>query len=182
MRGLWRAITAASRARVAAASYGGSSTPRAAKLEPFSRCRSETTSRRCVSQQSAPEMSATSATPATSKSAARNDPSSLNGCARVTVAPIPLFHRFPDEFVGGLRQQLVSRLAINRLAADFQHHGHRERRHVIEVPMGDSSLDSAEHITQSLEVEQAGCGIGAGGAEQNMIRLVLAQHVVDEIG
>src|ERR1051326_5793710 len=34
--------------------------PRAAKLEPFSRCRSETTSRLCSSQNSAPEMSAVS--------------------------------------------------------------------------------------------------------------------------
>ena len=48
--------------------------------------------------------------------------------------------------------------------------------------MGDSSLDAREHITQSLEIEQAGGGIGARGAQQHMVGLMLAQHVVDEVG
>ena len=55
---------AANRLSVATVSKGGNSTPRAAKLEPFSRCRSDTTSRRCSCQNSAPERSARNMTSA----------------------------------------------------------------------------------------------------------------------
>jgi len=36
-----------------------------------------------------------------------------------------LRHRFPNELLGGFGQELVGSLAINRLAADFQHDGDR---------------------------------------------------------
>ena len=91
-------------------------------------------------------------------------------------------HRLFDEFIGGFRQQLVGRFAINRLAADFQHHGNGERRNVVEFPMGDSALNAGEHIAQSLEIEQPGGGVGARRAQQDVVGLMLAQHVVDEVG
>src|SRR6266403_5586109 len=52
-----------------------------------------------------------------------------------------LRHRLFDQFIGGFRQQLVGCFAINRLAADFQHHRHRERRNMIEFLVDDSPLD-----------------------------------------
>ena len=48
--------------------------------------------------------------------------------------------------------------------------------------MDDSPLDAREHFAEPLDVEQAGRGIGARRAQQHMVGLVLAQHVVDEIG
>jgi hypothetical protein len=50
-------------------------------------------------------------------------------------------HRLLHEFLGGLRQQLVRCFAINRFAADFQHHRHRQRRNPVEFLVGDSALD-----------------------------------------
>ena len=47
--------------------------------------------------------------------------------------------------------------------------------------MGDSTRDACKHITETTEVEQAGRGVGAGGAEQDMVGLVLAEDVVDEV-
>src|ERR1700722_2400024 len=41
-------------------------------------------------------------------------------------------HRLFDQFLGGFRQQLVGCFAINLLAADFQHDGHRERRNAVQ--------------------------------------------------
>ena len=53
------------------------------------------------------------------------------------IAPLPSrdfpsIHRFLDEFLGGFRQQLVRRIAKDRLAADFQHHRDGEWRNAIE--------------------------------------------------
>ena len=48
--------------------------------------------------------------------------------------------------------------------------------------MDDSPVNARQHITEPLEVEQPGGSIGARRAQQHMIGLVLAQHVVDQIG
>ena len=48
--------------------------------------------------------------------------------------------------------------------------------------MGDSPLDPREHITEPANIEQARRGIGARRAQQHVIGLVLAQHVVDQVG
>ena len=48
--------------------------------------------------------------------------------------------------------------------------------------MGDSPLNTGEHITQSLEIEQPGGGVGARTTQQDMVGLVLAQHVVNKVG
>ena len=43
-------------------------------------------------------------------------------------------------------------------------------------------LDAREHFGDAAHVEEAGRGVGAGGAQQHMVGLVAAQHVVDEVG
>ena len=45
-----------------------------------------------------------------------------------------------------------------------------------------SAMDAREHITEPLEVEQPGGSIGARAAQEHMIGLMLAQHVVDQVG
>src|SRR4051794_39845506 len=114
-----------------------------AKLEPFSRCRSETTSRRCSSQNSAPERSAWNGIPRTSTlrvvvteiaacSVMAGLVPAIHVLAAATKTWMPgsspgmtvwmdqraslensLSHRLFDELVGGLRQELVSSFAIN---------------------------------------------------------------------
>ena len=43
------------------------------------------------------------------------------------ISILVLRHRLFDQFLGGFRQQFVGGFAINRFAADFQHHRHGER-------------------------------------------------------
>ena len=59
-------------------------------------------------------------------------------------------HRLLHQLVRGLRQQRVGRLAVNRLAADFEHHRNRERRHVLQRLMDDSAPDAREHFAEPL--------------------------------
>ena len=58
----------------------------------------------------------------------------------------------------------------------------RQRRHPVERLVADSPPDATQHHAQTPHVEESRRRIGARGAQQHVIRLVLAQHVVDEIG
>ena len=79
-------------------------------------------------------------------------------------------------------EERIGRLAVNRLAPDLQHDRHGERRHMVERFMDDSPPDAREHIGEAAHVEEAGRGVGAGGAQQHVIGLVAAQHVIDQVG
>ena len=48
--------------------------------------------------------------------------------------------------------------------------------------MDNSALDAREHFAEPLDVEQAGGGVGARGAQQDVVGLMLAQHVIDQVG
>ena len=48
--------------------------------------------------------------------------------------------------------------------------------------MHDSPLHAEEHFAEPLDVEQAGRGVGARRLQQDVVGLVAAQHVVDEVG
>ena len=48
--------------------------------------------------------------------------------------------------------------------------------------MNNSPPDAREHFAEPLDVEEAGRGIGPRRAQQDMVALVLAQHVIDQIG
>ena len=48
--------------------------------------------------------------------------------------------------------------------------------------MDDSAPDAREHVGQTANVEQTRCRIGPRRAEQDVVGLVPAQHVIDEVG
>src|SRR5689334_7482556 len=48
--------------------------------------------------------------------------------------------------------------------------------------MNDSTPDPREHFAETLDVEQTGRSVRARRPQENMIRLMLAQHVIDEVG
>ena len=73
-------------------------------------------------------------------------------------------------------------LAIDGFAADLQHHRHRKRRYVVERRVDDVALDSRKHLAEAADVEKAGRRILPRGAQQDVVGLVAAQHVVDEVG
>src|SRR5215831_3379217 len=100
----------------------------------------------------------------------------------VTAPPPRSPHCLPDQLRLGFRQQRFGALALDLLAADLEHDRNRERRDMVERLMDDSALDAREHVAEALNVEQAGRGVGTRGAQQHVVALVLAQHVVDEVG
>src|SRR3954452_7860636 len=53
---------------------------------------------------------------------------------------------------------------------------------MVERLMDDPSPDAREHVTEATDVEKARRGIRAGGAQEDMVALMLAEHIVDEIG
>ena len=50
------------------------------------------------------------------------------------------------------------------------------------LPRHNSASDPRQHIAQPGDVEQAGAGIGIGGAQQHMVGLMRPQHVIDQVG
>ena len=48
--------------------------------------------------------------------------------------------------------------------------------------MDQVRLRPVEQIAEPTDVGQPLTGIGPGGLQQHMLRLILAQHVVDQIG
>src|SRR4029453_15031706 len=99
--------------------------PRVAKLDPFSRCRSETTRRRSSSQNSAPDASAVNCTPAISSSAAANSWLPLAILACIANRPFPqLFARLSHAT---RRRESASRLRDAQLFAIGQFCERRNR-------------------------------------------------------
>ena len=64
-------------------------------------------------------------------------------------------HGLLDQVLGRLGHHRLGRLAIDRLAADLQHHRHGQRRNPVERLMNDSAPDAREHFAEPLDVEQA---------------------------
>ncbi len=71
--------------------------------------------------------------------------------------------------------------SIDRLAADFQHDGHREGGNALEMLVDDGAMHAGKHLRQPVQIEQAGHGVVPRGAQQNVIGLMAAQHIIDEI-
>src|ERR1700712_2619504 len=88
-----------------------------------------------------------------------------------------LSHRLMNEFVCGFRQQFVRGFAVDLLAANLEHHRNCERRHTLKLAMRDMALDSRQHVVEATDVQQPGGGIGARRTQQNVVWLVLAQHI-----
>src|SRR5262249_56617252 len=53
---------------------------------------------------------------------------------------------------------------------------------MVESLMDDSVPDAREHFAEPADVEQAGSGVRPRGTQEDMVGLVLAQNVVDEVG
>ena len=87
-----------------------------------------------------------------------------------------------EQFVGGFGKQEILRLAADRFLADFEHDRHGQRRNPVERAVGDMALDSRQHIAKPLDIQKPRRRIVARGLEQDVIGLMAAQYVVDEIG
>src|SRR4029079_5167231 len=157
-----------------------------AKLEPFSRCRSETTRTRSSGQYSAPSQfiaTVTSAMVISAVAACWLEAGGAREAEWAFRAPLPWsLHCLLHEFRLSFRQQRIGRLAGDGLAADFKSDRARERRDVIKRPVNDSALDTCEHIAQTPNVEETSGCVGARGAKEDVVGLMAAEHVVDEIG
>lgn len=90
-------------------------------------------------------------------------------------------HGLLDQ-IGGFHQKRLIGAAIHRFLADLQHDRHRQRRYLLKMLMHDSTTHAREHLGKSADIEQPGRRIGARCLQQDMVRLVAAQHVIDEIG
>ena len=172
-----RGAPASRRCRRAAAIW-----PRRAKDEPFSRCRSATTSRRSSAHHSAPSGKASRTTPRTPISAG------VAWRRRRAGQPLPRAPQ-PSPIASLTRSSAASRSTCSSASplatdflADLQHDRNGQRRDAVEPLVHDSALDSRQHIAEPADVEEAGRGVGPGGLQQDVVGLVLAEHVVDEVG
>src|SRR5687768_1415766 len=90
--------------------------------------------------------------------------------------------RFAKEASCRFFKERIVCLAINRLAADFQHYGHRKRRNSVQSAMNDLSLDSRKQFSKPSGVDETLGGVVPGGAQQDVVGLMASQHIEDEIG
>src|SRR5579862_6378834 len=90
-------------------------------------------------------------------------------------------HGLLDQRFFRLAQDILMRFARNHLAADFKKSGDRKRRYTFKPLENDMSLDALQHLGQSLDVEEARAGVLVSRAQENVVRLVLAQDVIDEV-
>src|ERR1700674_1606656 len=138
-------------------------------------------------------MSATSATPATAISAvppgaglaspmapptpapASSAAAQFSSCnrkpapARLTgIPPSPASpHGLVDEGRLRLGEQRLAGLAIDRFAADLQHHRHGQRGNMIERLVDDVPLDAPQHGAERGNIEEAGRRFLPGRAQQD---------------
>src|ERR1700692_1523135 len=68
-----------------------------------------------------------------------------------------------------LAQDILPRLARDHLLGYLQKCGHRERRHTIQLFDHDSPLDGLEHVGEAADIQEAGCRILIGCAQQDVI-------------
>jgi len=90
--------------------------------------------------------------------------------------------RFREQLLGRLVDDPVERLAIDRLAPDLQEHRHGEWRHPLKAAVADPPLDPVQHLAEPAHVGEAGRSVGHGRAQQDVVGLEAAQHVVDQVG
>src|SRR6476619_543931 len=149
--------------------------PRAAKAAPFSRCKSATSRVSSDSQSRAPAATGQNEWPASLMGGRL--PARTSDIKRSMVP-----HRLRYQIFHCLAQQRFARIPRHAFAANLEHGGHRKRRDPVKRNMPDSSADPLQKAAQASDVDQAGCGVGEGSLEENMVGLMLAEHVVDQIG
>src|SRR5690606_29123394 len=89
--------------------------------------------------------------------------------------------RLLDQRLGAFVEQLVEATAVDLLLSDLQQYRYRQRRDAVEAAVADAALHTAQHLAETADVGEAASSVGAGGLQQDVIRLVLAQHVVNEV-
>ena len=89
---------------------------------------------------------------------------------------------FRDKFLGSLTQQCVANVTGDFFPSDLKHDRHGERRNMAHLTMPDSSADPFQELPETAYIDKSGRGISKCSLKQNMVRLVLTQHIVDEVG
>ena len=88
-----------------------------------------------------------------------------------------------DDFLFHIQQQIVADLAADRVLADDLHdQGYGHGRYHIKPPADNVSGDILQRVGQPAGVNQALHRIAPHRLEQDMVRLVPPQHVIDQIG
>lgn len=67
-------------------------------------------------------------------------------------------------------------------AAHFKEHGGGERRDAGQFDVVDAVLYAHHHFADAAEVDETAQGFGFGDAQQQMIRVIFVQRVVEDIG
>jgi hypothetical protein len=97
-------------------------------------------------------------------------------------ASLPLIHGLGNQRLGGAFKHRIRGFAIDELFTDFEHHRDGQRRDALQMTVGDSTLYSGQHIRQPPDIRHPARRISPGRAQQNMIGLMLTQHVIDQVG
>src|SRR4029450_12109770 len=89
--------------------------------------------------------------------------SGMSSCLARSMSPQCLGH----EVFYCLTQQDIARFARDAFAPDLQHHRNGERGEAVENNMPVSAFYSPKKITEPIDVDQAGRGVGEGRLQQN---------------
>ena len=177
-----RSMAAARRRSVSRVSYGGTSWPRLANADPFSRCRSAT-----ISASSARPVERARHVGAKQLAADRNF--LILEVVEGETLRFQLEHCVSSDVSRGIsawaaasRNRSSRAKPGNGFPADLQQDRHGKRRHPVQRLMPDCALDAAQKVAEPRDVEKARGRIGPGGLQQNVVGIVPAQHVVDEVG
>ena len=84
--------------------------------------------------------------------------------------------------VGGVGHGAFASLAENGGFADIEQHGYRERRDSVERLVDNVIADAGQQVAQPLDIEQAAGCVAPRRLDQDVVGLVRAQHIVDEVG
>src|SRR5205823_7650007 len=91
--------------------------------------------------------------------------------------------RLVDQLLSRDIQQFVLGGAVqDAFLADLEQHRHSERRDAVEPAVFDAALGAPQKIAQALQVSELVRRVLARGAQQDVVGLVLAQRIVDQVG
>ena len=91
-------------------------------------------------------------------------------------------HRFGGERFGLEQKRVVGRAGRGRFASDDHHQGHRHRADSIELNMDHGRCSAIDQAGEAAKLGHSGASVSPGSREEEMVGLVAAQHIVNEIG
>src|SRR5262249_14120377 len=98
-------------------------------------------------------------------------------CVLAPVTPSPLSRAAPRPPPTALRM-----LRRKPIRGRFRASPAARAADAVERTVDDSAADAREHIAEAANVEQTARGVGAGGAQEDVIGLMPTQHVVNKVG